>query len=65
MENIKNILVSLELEGQGYEVGEMVRDNRTIYFRYNAQNPVNPVRFFEICNSLVIRKSLLEIDKLR
>ncbi len=36
MENIKNILVSLELEGQSYEVGEMVRDNRTIYFRYNA-----------------------------
>lgn len=34
MENIKNILVSLELGGQSYEVGEMVRDNRTIYFRY-------------------------------
>ncbi len=36
MENIKNILVSLELEGQSYAVGEMVRDNRIIYFRYNA-----------------------------
>ncbi|TLX73488.1 type II toxin-antitoxin system HipA family toxin [Labilibacter sediminis] len=36
MDNIKNILVSLELEGQSYEVGEMVRDNRTIYFRYYA-----------------------------
>ncbi len=37
MENIKNILVSLEPEGQSYEIGEMVRDNRTIYFRYNTE----------------------------
>lgn len=36
MENIKNILVSLELEGRSYKVGEMVMDNRTIYFRYNT-----------------------------
>ncbi len=36
MDNIKNILVSLELEGKSYDVGEMVTDNRTIYFRYNA-----------------------------
>lgn len=36
MDSIKNILVSLNIEGQSYEVGEMVRDNRTIYFRYNA-----------------------------
>lgn len=36
MDNIKNILVSLDIEGQTYEVGEMVRDNRSIYFRYNA-----------------------------
>lgn len=36
MDSISNILVSLEVEGQSYEVGEMVRDNRIIYFRYNA-----------------------------
>ncbi len=36
MDNIKNILVTLELEDQSYKVGEMVRDNRIVYFRYNA-----------------------------
>jgi serine/threonine-protein kinase HipA len=36
MGTIKNILVSLDLEGQTYEVGEMVLDNRTIFFRYNT-----------------------------
>ena len=36
MDNIKNILVSLDIEGQIHVVGEMVRDNRTIYFRYNS-----------------------------
>lgn len=36
MDNIKNILVSLNIEGQSHEVGEIVRADRTIYFRYNA-----------------------------
>ncbi len=36
MENIKSILVSLCIEDQDYEVGEMVRDNRTLYFRYHS-----------------------------
>lgn len=36
MEFFKNILVSLDIEGKYYNVGEIVRDNRTIYFRYNA-----------------------------
>ena len=36
MENIRNILVSLELEGQSYELGEMVWGHQAIYFRYNA-----------------------------
>lgn len=36
MDNINNILVSLDVEGQTHELGEIVRDNRTIYFRYNA-----------------------------
>lgn len=36
MNGIKNVLVSLNLEGQSYEVGELVLNNRMIYFRYHS-----------------------------
>ncbi|WP_066631105.1 type II toxin-antitoxin system HipA family toxin [Labilibacter marinus] len=36
MDNVKNILVSLDIEGQSHELGELVLNNRTIYFRYNT-----------------------------
>ena len=37
MEEIRNILVSLQLEGKTYEVGELVVNNRQIYFRYHQE----------------------------
>ncbi len=36
MENIKNILVSLDIEGHVHEIGELVLNNKTIYFRYKT-----------------------------
>ncbi len=36
MNQIKNILVRINVEGISHDVGELVMDNRTIYFRYNA-----------------------------
>ncbi|MBR8536654.1 type II toxin-antitoxin system HipA family toxin [Carboxylicivirga sediminis] len=35
MDQISNILVSLNIEGKAYEVGELVINNQTIYFRYH------------------------------
>ncbi|WP_289054620.1 type II toxin-antitoxin system HipA family toxin [Carboxylicivirga marina] len=35
MDQISNILVSLNIEGKTYEVGELVINNQTIYFRYH------------------------------
>ncbi len=35
MNETKNILVTLNLEGHSYEVGELVLNNRKIYFRYH------------------------------
>lgn len=37
MEETRNILVSLQLEGKTYEVGELVVNNRQIYFRYHQE----------------------------
>jgi len=36
MTGIENILVNLNLEGQSYKVGELVLNNRKIYFRYHS-----------------------------
>ena len=36
MNETKNILVTLNLEGHSYEVGELVFNNRKIYFRYHS-----------------------------
>lgn len=36
MTGIENVLVNLNLEGQSYEVGELVLNNRKIYFRYHS-----------------------------
>jgi len=35
MDKVKNILVSLNIEGEVYDVGELVINNKTIYFRYH------------------------------
>ncbi|MBK3517378.1 type II toxin-antitoxin system HipA family toxin [Carboxylicivirga marina] len=35
MDQISNILVSLNIEGKTYEVGELAINNQTIYFRYH------------------------------
>ncbi|MRT93412.1 type II toxin-antitoxin system HipA family toxin [Ancylomarina sp. 16SWW S1-10-2] len=36
MTGIENVLVNFNLEGQSYEVGELVLNNRKIYFRYHS-----------------------------
>lgn len=36
MNGTKNVLVTLNLEGHSYEVGELVLNNRKIYFRYHS-----------------------------
>ncbi|MDQ2178581.1 type II toxin-antitoxin system HipA family toxin [Marinifilum sp. D714] len=37
MHEVKNILVTLSLEGKTYNVGELVMNNREIYFRYHQE----------------------------
>ncbi len=58
MANIKNILVSLDIEGQVLEVGELVLNNKTIYFRYkndflNSGLNISPIKlpFNNVINS--------------
>ena len=36
METVNNLFVSLHIEGQEYEVGELIISERKIYFRYNS-----------------------------
>ncbi|MEZ5104655.1 MAG: type II toxin-antitoxin system HipA family toxin [Draconibacterium sp.] len=36
MKTINKLLVSLDIEGQNYEVGELVHSEQKIYFRYNT-----------------------------
>ena len=37
MDNIKNILVSICIDARTYELGELVLDKRSIYFRYDSE----------------------------
>ncbi len=37
MDGIKNLMITIKLGGASFEVGEMVLDNRTVYFRYNPE----------------------------
>ncbi len=36
METVNKLFVSLHIEGQEYEVGELIISERKIYFRYNS-----------------------------